>query len=347
MPRDSQGNFTNSFNWEQDAANGIDIVPDRHQSGDDDQAQGLTDSLDRLGRGGMQADLQLGNNKLVQVQEGTTTTDAPNIGQIQDGAFSYSATDTGVADAYVVSLLPSVTSYTAGLTLSFIASNANTGASTLQVDAVVPGLPIEWQGIALVSGSILAGDMVTVRCDGTAFQMIDSPQVLPVEYGGTGTTALGTAAYEDVGTAIGNVTQLIDDGGGNATMPAVNAELLTNTIAGQTVENVVDPATDLIAFYDDSALANRQTIVQTLIDEVLAQVPPTDPDQLAQAWVVFTGSTATIRASFNVSGVVRNAAGDYTITFTAPFATARSGRPRTRWTWRMLMWRSMGRLLSV
>lgn len=39
--------------------------------------------------------------------------------------------------------------------------------------------------------------------------------------------------------------------------------------------------------------------------------------QLCRAWVNFNGvTTATIRASYNVSSVIRNAGGDYTINFT-------------------------------
>ena len=44
---------------------------------------------------------------------------------------------------------------------------------------------------------------------------------------------------------------------------------------------------------------------------------------LCRAWVNFNGvTTATIRASFNVSSVVRNGAGDYTINFTNALADA-------------------------
>lgn len=43
----------------------------------------------------------------------------------------------------------------------------------------------------------------------------------------------------------------------------------------------------------------------------------------ARAWVNFNGvTTATIRASYNVSSVVRNAVGDYTINFTNALADA-------------------------
>lgn len=39
-----------------------------------------------------------------------------------------------------------------------------------------------------------------------------------------------------------------------------------------------------------------------------------------KAWVHFTGSTATVNKSLNVSSVTRNAAGDYTINFTSALA---------------------------
>jgi hypothetical protein len=41
-----------------------------------------------------------------------------------------------------------------------------------------------------------------------------------------------------------------------------------------------------------------------------------------RAWVSFVGSTGAIRASGNVASVVRNGAGDYTITFTTPMPDA-------------------------
>lgn len=40
----------------------------------------------------------------------------------------------------------------------------------------------------------------------------------------------------------------------------------------------------------------------------------------ARAWVNFNGNTGAIFASFNISGVVRTAAGTYTLSFTAPLA---------------------------
>ena len=44
---------------------------------------------------------------------------------------------------------------------------------------------------------------------------------------------------------------------------------------------------------------------------------------ICKAWVNFNGvTTATVRASFNVSSVIRNATGQYTLNFTTAFANA-------------------------
>lgn len=48
----------------------------------------------------------------------------------------------------------------------------------------------------------------------------------------------------------------------------------------------------------------------------------TEIGQLCRAWVNFTGSTAVIRASFNVSSVTRTGTGDYTVNFTNALADA-------------------------
>ena len=44
--------------------------------------------------------------------------------------------------------------------------------------------------------------------------------------------------------------------------------------------------------------------------------------QLCRAWVNMNGTAGTIRASFNVSSVVRNGTGDYTVNFSNAMADA-------------------------
>lgn len=82
------------------------------------------------------------------------------------------ADDTGAADAYAVTLDPAPANYAAPLMVFFKAVNANTGASTLNVNSL--GVKaIRKNGTAVLeSGDISAGAVVCVVYDGTNFQLI-------------------------------------------------------------------------------------------------------------------------------------------------------------------------------
>ena len=57
---------------------------------------------------------------------------------------------------------------------------------------------------------------------------------------------------------------------------------------------------------------------------IAAKLGTTEQKQIAKAWVNFNGTTSpgTIRSSYNVSSVTKNAAGDYTVNFATAFADA-------------------------
>lgn len=82
------------------------------------------------------------------------------------------ATDTGSANAYLVALEATPAAYVAGLKVSFVAANANTGASTINVSSLGAKSIKRYDGSALSSGDIVAGQVVELRYDGTNFQMV-------------------------------------------------------------------------------------------------------------------------------------------------------------------------------
>ena len=91
-----------------------------------------------------------------------------------------SGTDTGAANAYAVSPSPAISSYTAGLIVSFSAANSNTSASTLNVNALgVKSLTTVF-GSALSAGMIQSGGEVLAIYDGTKFQLINQAQTTPL-----------------------------------------------------------------------------------------------------------------------------------------------------------------------
>lgn len=81
------------------------------------------------------------------------------------------AADTGVADAYLIAPSPSITAYTAGQKFYMKAINANTGASTINVNSLGLKNITKDGATALTAGDILAAEIVTLVYDGTQFQL--------------------------------------------------------------------------------------------------------------------------------------------------------------------------------
>jgi hypothetical protein len=81
------------------------------------------------------------------------------------------ATDTGIANAYVITLNPAPTAYVAGQSFKFKATNANTGTSTLNVNGLGAKTIKKNSNVNLVAGNILAGQIVTAVYDGSNFQI--------------------------------------------------------------------------------------------------------------------------------------------------------------------------------
>lgn len=73
-------------------------------------------------------------------------------------------TDSGAANAYVVALVPAVTAYLNGMSFTFKAVNANSGASTLNAGGGAKAIKTN-TGAALAAGDIPAASLVTVLYD--------------------------------------------------------------------------------------------------------------------------------------------------------------------------------------
>ncbi|NBW12752.1 MAG: hypothetical protein EBR82_32475, partial [Caulobacteraceae bacterium] len=100
-----------------------------------------------------------------------------NVANSINDANTYSnyAADTGVANAYLVTLSGVSTTYSAGLRIQFKATNANTGASTLNVNGGgVKNITFQ-NAAALTSGTITANSIVDVMYDGTQFLLMNDP----------------------------------------------------------------------------------------------------------------------------------------------------------------------------
>jgi|GEM_PF-3265734 len=90
------------------------------------------------------------------------------------------APDTGVANAYVVALSPVPTAWVAGMSFSFLAAHANTGASNLTITGLTGSKSLTKSvGLPLITGDILAGQIIDCEYDGTNLQMVPINPVTP------------------------------------------------------------------------------------------------------------------------------------------------------------------------
>lgn len=92
------------------------------------------------------------------------------LAKLQDGSILYAADSVGT-DAYAVTLSPAPTAYTTGMTVNFKSGTANTGAATLNVNALGAKTIKKNRDQDLATNDIEASQMVTVIYDGTNFQM--------------------------------------------------------------------------------------------------------------------------------------------------------------------------------
>ena len=105
--------------------------------------------------------------------------------------YSNYAADTGSANAYVVTFSGVSTSYSAGLRIQFKAGNANTGASTINVNAQGAKNITYQDASTLASGAIAVNSIVDVMYDGTQFLLMNDPA------GATGGDVTGPASATD------------------------------------------------------------------------------------------------------------------------------------------------------
>lgn len=113
----------------------------------------------------------------------------------QNGAEVYAA-DAGANDTYVVTLSPVPSAYTTGMVVRFKANTANTGAATLNVNALGAKTIKKESTRDLSTGDIIASQIVSVIYDGTNFQMLSGRSGVQYKIYST-TTAAGTSGTSE------------------------------------------------------------------------------------------------------------------------------------------------------
>jgi hypothetical protein len=239
----TNGVHTGATLWVQDRDAGTKILATRHDTHDQDLADGINATLEKSGSNAATGNLDIGSNRITLVADGTAKTDAATVNQIQSNAPAFQATDTGTANAYVIALSPAITAYAAGQAITFKAGAASTTASTLNVNTLGTKALKKKNDQDIASGDIEASQIVTAVYDGTSFQ-VTSQLGSEASAGGSNTQI----QYNSSGSLAGSAHLTFDGTSATVANPfilpdgAVGAPALTNT--GDLNTGVYFPAAD-------------------------------------------------------------------------------------------------------
>ena len=153
------------------------------------------------------------------------------------------AADAEASDTYVITLSPAPAALYAGMTVTFKANTANTGACTLNVNSLGAKSIKKHHDQDPATGDIESGQMVTVVYDGTNFQMQSQPGLAPAKIGAnnfadTTQQRMNLLDCGIVTNAIGSI------GGGAQTI---------DIVSGNSVSGTVDTAETTFTFSNPTA----------------------------------------------------------------------------------------------
>lgn len=151
--------------------------------------------------GGLFTRLGLGTNGYILTSNGTIPAWTANSSAAEatyatsgisklDANVRYYAADAGANDTYAITLTDAPSAYVTGQEFSFKANTANTGAATLNVNALGAKTIVKGVNTTLSDNDILAGQHVKVRYDGTNMVMMSpvSTNPSPIIYKSGNTT---------------------------------------------------------------------------------------------------------------------------------------------------------------
>jgi len=162
-----------------------------------DIATALTNSIAKNGETIPTGNLPMGGYKHTGVANASARTDYAAYGQVQDSGSQYL---TGVAGADTITAsVTGLAAYATGQTFRFVSAGANTGAVTLNINALGAKAVTKAGATALDAGNIPSGAVVEVVYDGTRFQLLGvgdvTTQVLRDQLFTAYTTAGSSGAY--------------------------------------------------------------------------------------------------------------------------------------------------------
>lgn len=193
MAYNGSGIFQRINNWVADAAAAINITDTRMDAEMDGFATGLSTCVTKDGQTIPTANLPMGGFRHTNVGNSSSRTSYPSTAQLQDGTLTYGV-DTGIVNAYLVSLSPAPTAYVAGMDVFVKILNTNTAASTINVDSLGAKSITLSNGSALSLGELVAGQVAYLKYNGTNFNLISNDNILNKNNTWTGSQTISNTA---------------------------------------------------------------------------------------------------------------------------------------------------------
>ena len=177
------------------------------------------------------------------------------------------ALDTGAVNAYAVALPHTLAAYTAGLGIRVKIVNANTGASTINVDSLGVKTITRLDGTGLSAGDLPAGAVVELYYDGANFQLSGNPTVAPLNLGSNNVTATGSPTARSLATRAADVYNVLDHGlkGDGSTSDTAAFDTLIALIVAKAVPAIVWFPTPSVSYKFNTPVASIDASYITLL----------------------------------------------------------------------------------
>mgnify|MGYP001560582048 CR=1 FL=1 len=163
-------------------------------------AAGLSTALCRDGQSTVSQNLPFNNKRITGLGYAVALTDAMNLDASVANVGKICSVG-GTGDAITLTPFPAATAYTVGQEYWFVATAANTGATTVNVSGLGVKDFTKVGTVALSASDLVSGQLVGIQYDGTRFQVIS-----PLYAEGVWTPSVGgTATYT---TQVGRWTKI-------------------------------------------------------------------------------------------------------------------------------------------
>ena len=151
MARDPSGNM--SYPAGTYGVSGSVIQSAKYNTGLDETAQALSDSINKDGTKAFGANQSMGGNKLTNLDDGTGAAHAATVAQAQSGVHAQATVVGGTANAIALTFSPEFSSYTAGMRIRWTSGGANSSTTpTVEVDGMAAKNIRKYDDTAVVAG---------------------------------------------------------------------------------------------------------------------------------------------------------------------------------------------------